>query len=70
MIGSADRRDGGTYLEAIDGEEAAEDAFLEAGAEHYHVVLFIHGWRRTKERRNREPTEEREAAAKREGAAE
>ena len=30
-------------LEAIDGEEAAEDAFLEAGAEHNDVVFFIHG---------------------------
>ena len=30
-------------LEAIDGEEAAEDALLEARAEHDHVVLLIHG---------------------------
>lgn len=35
--------EGGGYLEAIDGEQAAEDAFLEAGAEHNHIILFIHG---------------------------
>lgn len=32
-----------TYFEAIDGEETTEDAFLETGAEYYHIVFFIHG---------------------------
>jgi hypothetical protein len=31
------------HLEAVDGEEAAEDALLEARPEHDHVVLLIHG---------------------------
>lgn len=30
-------------LEAVDGEEAGEDALLEAGPEHDDVVLLIHG---------------------------
>ena len=30
------------YFEAIDGEETTEDAFLETGAEDYHIVFFIH----------------------------
>jgi len=30
-------------LEAVDGEEAAEDTLLEPRAEHDHVVLLIHG---------------------------
>lgn len=34
-----ERRD----LEAIDGEEAAENALLEAGAEDDDIVLLIHG---------------------------
>ena len=36
----------GTYLEAVDGEEAAEDALLEPRAQHDHVVLHVHGGRR------------------------
>jgi hypothetical protein len=34
-----------TYLEAVDGEEAAEDALLEPRAQHDHVVLHVHGAR-------------------------
>jgi hypothetical protein len=34
---------GGADLEAVDGEEAAEDALLEPRAEHDHVVLLVHG---------------------------
>ena len=30
-------------LEAVDGEEAAEDALLEPRAQHDHVVLLVHG---------------------------
>lgn len=30
------------YLEAIDGEKAADNALLEAGAEDDDVVFFIH----------------------------
>jgi hypothetical protein len=33
------------HLEAVDGEEAAEDALLESRAEHDHIVLLIHGGR-------------------------
>ena len=33
----------GAHLEAVDGEEAAEDALLEPRAQHDHVVLLIHG---------------------------
>jgi hypothetical protein len=36
---------GCAYLEAVDGEEAAEDALLEPRAEHDHIVLLIHGGR-------------------------
>lgn len=35
----AERRD----LEAIDGEEAAKDAFLESGSKDDYVVFLIHG---------------------------
>jgi hypothetical protein len=31
------------YLEAINGEKTAEDAFLETRTQHYHIILFIHG---------------------------
>ena len=43
--GKAIDREGGeaAHLEAVDGEEAAEDALLEPRAEHDHVVLLIHG---------------------------
>jgi hypothetical protein len=34
-----------TYLEAVDGEEAAEDALLEPRAQHDDVVLHVHGAR-------------------------
>ena len=40
--------DGGAavaYLEAVDREEAAEDALLEPRAQHDHVVLHVHGGR-------------------------
>lgn len=39
-----DRADGNAQfnLEAIDGEEAADDAFLEPRPQHDHVVLLIH----------------------------
>ena len=32
------------HLEAVDGEETAEDALLEPRAQNDHVVLLIHGW--------------------------
>jgi hypothetical protein len=32
-----------TYLEAVDGEEAAEDALLEPRPQHDDVVLDVHG---------------------------
>lgn len=31
------------HLEAVDGEEAAEDALLEPRAQHDDIVLLIHG---------------------------
>lgn len=34
---------GKNHLEAINGEKAAKDAFLETRTQHYHVILFIHG---------------------------
>lgn len=37
------------YFEAIDGEKAAEDAFLEASTEDDYIILFIHGRLRLKE---------------------
>ena len=37
---ACDRR---AHLEAVDGEEPAEDALLESRAQHDHVVLLIHG---------------------------
>ncbi len=40
------------YLEAVDGEEAAEDALLEARPQHDHVVLLIHGGERRRGRRS------------------
>lgn len=30
------------YFESIDGEQAAENAFLEASSENNNVVFFIH----------------------------
>ncbi|MEI4872588.1 hypothetical protein Q8G47_28055, partial [Klebsiella pneumoniae] len=30
-------------LEAVNGEETAEDAFLETSTEHYNIIFFIHG---------------------------
>ena len=33
----------GAHLEAVDGEEAAEDALLEPRAQNDHVVLLVHG---------------------------
>lgn len=35
-------------LEAVDGEEAAEDALLEASPEHDDIILLIHGRRSVK----------------------
>jgi hypothetical protein len=37
-------RAGTTHLEAIHRQEPAEDAFLETGAQHNDIVLFIHGF--------------------------
>ena len=37
------RRSVRAHLEAVDGEEAAEDALLEPRAQDDHVVLLVHG---------------------------
>lgn len=37
-------------LDAIDGEETAEDTLLETGAENNNLVLFIHDWSRKSRR--------------------
>ena len=57
---ACDRR---AHLEAVDGEEPAEDALLEPRAQHDHVVLLIHGCpARWLLRRRRRAEEEVDAA--------
>jgi hypothetical protein len=45
MSGETGRSSRDAHLEAVNGEEATEDALLEPRAQHDHVVLLVHGWR-------------------------
>lgn len=38
-----------TYFEAIDGEEATDDTFLQTGTENDDIILFIHFCQRSNE---------------------